>query len=630
VEDSNQLAYVVAATVPFDESDRQSLLEIDVPGERLRRLVEMIQHELRVRELGQEISSRAEKTMSKAQREYFLREQLRAIKQELGEDEGDVLEDLKIRLDQARLPPEAREEVDRELRRLDHLSSASPEQGVIRTFLEWMADMPWDELSGSDIDVPAAARILDEDHYDLESVKDRILEYLAVQKLRHEREPTQDRERNGEPILCLVGPPGVGKTSLGRSVARAMGRKFARISLGGVYDESEIRGHRRTYVGAMPGRIVQALRRVGVADPVFVLDEIDKLGRGLHGDPSAALLEVLDPAQNATFVDHYLGVSFDLSRVLFICTANTATTIPGPLRDRMESIELDGYTETEKLEIAKRYLVERQTAAHGLSPEEVVFDDDALRRAIREHTSEAGVRNLERVIAKVCRKCARRIADGDDSGSRVTADTLATYLGPPRRPPVGAERIDRPGVATGLAWTPMGGDLLYVEAALVPGGTGKLTLTGSLGDVMRESAQTAVSLVRSRAAALGFDATAFDGQDVHVHVPSGAIPKDGPSAGITMVTALASAVSGRVVCADLAMTGEITLRGKVLPVGGVKSKVLAAHRAGIRGVILPRWNLNDLDEVPPDVRDEMRFTPVDTIEEGLERALDPAPEPVPA
>ncbi len=615
LDDPNQLAYVVAATAPFDPVERQEILELGTIRERMLRLIELSQHELSVRELGKQIASEAEAKMSKAQREYHLREQLRAIRRELGEDEGDANEDLRERLDKAALPDEARNEADRELRRLERIPSASPEHGMVRTYLEWMADLPWSVTSGGEIDVNRAARILDEDHYDLEKVKDRILEYLSVRKLRRDRGLDGLERGQHEPILCFVGPPGVGKTSLGQSVARALDREFARISLGGVHEEPEIRGHRRTYIGALPGRIIQALKRCGTADPIFMLDEVDKLGRGMHGDPAAALLEVLDPAQNNTFVDHYLGVGFDLSRVLFICTANDASTIPGPLMDRMETLQLAGYTEEEKAQIARRYLVDKQTAANAITNEEFTLHDDALKKLIRDYTREAGVRGLDRIIAKVCRKSARRIAEGVAERIEVNIDMLIELLGKPRRPPGMAERIDRPGVATGLAWTPMGGELLYVEAALIPGGKGGLTLTGSLGDVMRESAITAVSLVRSRADTLGVDASAFEAHDVHIHVPSGAIPKDGPSAGITMVTALASALANRPACSDIAMTGEVTLRGKVMPVGGVKEKVLAAHRAGVRHVVLPRWNMIDVEEVPEELREEMTFTPVDAIED---------------
>jgi ATP-dependent Lon protease len=503
-----------------------------------------------------------------------------------------------------------------------------------------MADLPWNKVSGGAIDVARARRVLDEDHYDLEKVKDRILEYLAVKKLRHDRrqstppagdggaEPSTSPRVTGdtparEPILCFVGPPGVGKTSLGQSIARGMDRKFVRMSLGGVRDEAEVRGHRRTYIGALPGRIVQALRRMESRDPVFMLDEIDKVGADWRGDPSSALLEVLDPAQNHTFMDNYLGVSFDLSQVLFIATANTLDTIPAPLRDRMEILQLSGYTDEEKVRIAEQYLVPKQVAAHGLASGELAVEPEAIRRIAREYTREAGVRNLDREIATVARKVARRIAEGNTEPVRVTAEAVPEYLGRPRFFDEVAERTTRPGVATGLAWTPVGGDVLFVEATMMPGKDEGLILTGMLGDVMRESAQAAASYLRSNAASLGIDPAVFEGKRIHVHVPAGAIPKDGPSAGVTMLTALASLASGRPVCGDLAMTGEITLRGKVLPVGGIKEKVLAAHRIGIRQVILPRRNEREAEEVPPEAGKEMQFHYVDTAEEVLALALVP-------
>jgi ATP-dependent Lon protease len=654
--DPRQVAYLVASTIQLDTVTRQEILELDPVDAKLQRIVEILQREVSVRELGQRITDETQQRMSNTQREYYLREQLRSIQQELGEGGGDVeVTELRRRLDETRLPPEARREVERELSRLSSIPQMSPEYGIIRTYLEWMADLPWYNLSGGEIDVRHARQVLDEDHYDLEKIKDRILEYLAVSKLRQERltnvvaervtpanvgveiegqgevddplpnvevqTPTDRAAR--EPILCFVGPPGVGKTSLGQSIARALDRKFVRISLGGVHDEAEIRGHRRTYIGALPGRIVQALRRTETSDPVFMLDEIDKVGADWRGDPSSALLEVLDPAQNYTFVDNYLAVPFDLSRILFIATANTLDTIPIPLQDRMEVLQLSGYIDDEKIQIARKYLVPKQITAHGLKPEEATFDDDALRAIVRGFTREAGVRNLERQIATVCRKIARNIAEGTAQTERITVDRVSDFLGQPRFIDEVAERTDRPGVATGLAWTPTGGDVLFVEATMMPSQEERLILTGMLGDVMRESAQAALSFVRSNAQLLGVDPGIFEGKAIHLHVPAGAIPKDGPSAGVTMVTALSSLASGRPVRNDVAMTGEITLRGKVLPIGGLREKSLAAHRAGIRTVIIPKRNERDLEDVPAELRQEMTFLPVDSAEEVLRHTLQP-------
>ena len=630
LDDLEQVAYVIGATAPLDTAQRQQLLEVDHVRDKLKLLVEILNREISIRRLGKKIATDAEKEMTKAQREYFLRQQLKAIQKELGEGEsGDAaLEDLKERLSTLGLGEDVRKEVDRELRRLEHVPEASPEHGVIRTFLEWIADLPWNQPVGGEIDVKHAREVLDADHHGLERVKDRIVEYLAVRKLRRERGLEETEEGVAEPILCLVGPPGTGKTSLGQSEARALGRKFVRMSLGGIDDESEIRGHRRTYIGAMPGRIIQAFRRVESSDPIFMLDEVDKIGRGIRGDPSAALLEVLDPAQNATFTDTYLGVPFDLSKVLFICTANDASTIARPLLDRMETITIPGYTEEEKLAIGRRYLLPRQIRAHGLKPEEVGIDDDVLRAVVREYTREAGVRELDRTLARLCRKVAQQLATAPDTPIAVAPDHLKELLGPPRHHPEAAERTDRPGVATGLAWTPVGGEILFVEAAILPRGQNRLLLTGSLGDVMQESVQAGMSYVRSRSTAIGVAEDAFVGNDVHVHVPQGAIPKDGPSAGVTMVTALVSAATGRLVRGDVAMTGEISLRGKVLPVGGIKEKVLAAHRAGIRRIVLPVGNKDDLDEVDEVLRNDIEFVLVDTIEEALDAVLVPA-EPRP-
>jgi ATP-dependent Lon protease len=661
-----QIVYLIASSVAFTPEARQELLELDSADAKLHRLIELLQHEVAVRELGQKITSETAERMSKAQREFYLREQLQSIQRELGESEDPELADLTRQIAEGGLPEEARREAERELARLASIPAASPEHGIIRTYLEWIASLPWSVTGGADIDVAQARRVLDEDHYDLEKVKDRILEYLAVKKLRRERRerlaeadraaqaddtddgdagataidgdgisddetvpaPNRAREtdvdRNArDPILCFVGPPGVGKTSLGQSIARALDRKFVRVSLGGVRDEAEIRGHRRTYIGALPGRIIQGLRRGGTRDPVFMLDEIDKVGADWRGDPSAALLEVLDPAQNDTFVDNYLGVPFDLSQVLFIATANTLETIPDPLRDRLEILQLSGYTDQEKIEIAERYLIPKQLIAHGLLPEELSFEREALRVIVRGYTREAGVRSLDRQIAAVCRKVARAIAEGRSEPVALTADAVETYLGRRRFFDEVAERTDRPGVATGLAWTPTGGDVLFVEATLVPSAEEKLILTGMLGNVMRESAQAALSFVRSNAGQLGIDASVFERAIVHLHVPAGAIPKDGPSAGVAIATALISLAAGRPVRSDVAMTGEITLRGAVLPVGGIREKVLAAHRAGVRRVLLPRHNEADLEDVPAELRAELSFVLLDRVEQVVPEALEP-------
>jgi len=647
VVDPRHLVYFVASVVSLDVTARQELLELDEVPPKLRRLVDLLQRELAVRELGRKITSDTEERLSKRQREFYLREQLRSIQRELGEEEGGDTQvaELRRRIEEGGLPDEARREAERELQRLAGLSPASPEHGMIVTYLEWMASLPWSKLAGGAIDIRRAREVLDEDHFDLEKIKDRILEYLAVKKLRQERSstlhpapaegagkapvPAEPPRVTGdsparEPILCFVGPPGVGKTSLGQSIARALGRRFVRMALGGVRDEAEIRGHRRTYIGALPGRIVQGLRRAETRDPVFMLDEIDKIGADWRGDPSSALLEVLDPAQNHTFVDNYLGVAFDLSQVLFIATANTLETIPGPLRDRMEVLMLSGYTDEEKIGIARQYLVPKQLAAHGLAVDELAFEPEALRLIVRGYTREAGVRGLEREIAAVARKVARRLAEGQSGPVRITAESVTEYLGRPRFLDEVAERTTRPGVATGLAWTPTGGDILFVEVTMMPSSEERLVLTGMLGDIMRESAQAAVSYVWSNAETLGIDPKLFEGRTIHVHVPAGAIPKDGPSAGVTIVTALASLATQRPVRSDVAMTGEITLRGKVLPVGGIKEKVLAAHRVGIRTVILPRRNERDVEDVPEELRRQLTFVFVDDADEVLRHALAPA------
>jgi ATP-dependent Lon protease len=622
IEDPRQLTYLIATNIRLDLPQRQEILETDVVFDKLTKLMQYLNREVEVLELGRKIQGQARDQMQKAEREYLLRQQLSAIRKELGEesDEGSEMKNLREKIDAAKLPSEAEKEAKRELSRMEKLSSASPEYSVIRTYLEWMTSLPWNSTSATAIDIAKSKQTLDEDHYDLEKVKNRILEYLSVKKLGEER-GSQDGIKTREPILCFVGPPGVGKTSLGQSIARALGRKFMRQSFGGLHDEAEIRGHRRTYIGAMPGRIIQALKRVETRDPVIMLDEVDKIGADWRGDPSSALLEVLDPEQNKDFRDNYLDVPFDLSKVLFITTANQLETIPPPLLDRMEVIPLPGYTEHEKLNIAQKYLIPKEIKANALKAEEIVIPEATLRAIIKDYTREAGVRNLEREIANVCRKVAKAVAENKPTPITVKAEELNDYLGRPRFFAETAIMIDRPGVVTGLAWTPTGGDILFVEATQMPGSK-QLTLTGQLGDVMKESAQAALSYVRSQAKTFGINKDFYEKTDIHIHVPAGAIPKDGPSAGVTMTTAIVSMLTGKLVKNDLAMTGEITLRGKVMPIGGVKEKVLAAKRAGIKTVILPEKNKNDLDDVPEDLRKEMNFIFVDTIDQVIEAALD--------
>ncbi|GAC1669855.1 MAG: endopeptidase La [Candidatus Dormibacteraceae bacterium] len=621
IEDPLHLAYYIANHIRLTTEQRQEILELDSAKEKLERLLGHMAHELEVLELGRKIQSQAEEQMGKAQREYFLREQLKAIQRELGEldsEHGELIE-LRERIEKAGLPAEAKREADREIARLERIPSASPESSVIRTYLELIVSLPWNTSTGGEVDVKKARGILDADHYDLDKVKQRIVEHLAVRRLKQERGST---DRGREPILCFVGPPGVGKTSLGQSIARAMGRKFARASLGGVHDEAEIRGHRRTYIGAMPGRILQAIRRAESNDPVFMLDEVDKIGSDWRGDPSSALLEVLDPEQNKDFRDNYLDVPFDLSKVMFITTANTLDTIPPALRDRMEVLNLSGYTEEEKVKIAEMFLIPKQLIAHGLRPGEITMSTEAIHLIISQFTREAGVRNLEREIASVMR---RDVADMAVKKSKKVVDDVKRVraaLGKRRFYDDVAERIDRPGVATGLVWTPTGGEIIFVEAALTPG-KGELKLTGQLGEVMKESASAALSYLKSRAASLNIDPTLFDKNDIHVHVPAGAQPKEGPSAGVTVLTAMASLLTGRPVRDDVAMTGEITLRGRVLPIGGIKEKVLGAHRAGIRRVLLPRRNEADLDDIPTDLRKEMQLVLIESIDEVLREALTP-------
>ncbi len=622
IDDPLHLAYYIANHIRLTTEQRQEILEMDSAKQKLERLLGNLAHELEVLELGRKIQSQAEEQMGKAQREYFLREQLKAIQRELGEldSEHGELSELRERIEKAGLTPEAKREADRELARLERIPSASPESSVIRTYLELIVSLPWNTSTGGEVDVAKAREILDADHYDLDKVKQRIVEHLAVRRLKQVRGLT---ERGREPILCFVGPPGVGKTSLGHSIARAMGRKFARASLGGVHDEAEIRGHRRTYIGAMPGRILQAIRRAESNDPVFMLDEVDKIGSDWRGDPSSALLEVLDPEQNKDFRDNYLDVPFDLSKVMFITTANSLETIPAALRDRMEVLNLSGYTEDEKVQIAERFLVPKQLAAHGLRAGEVGMAEEAIRLIIRQYTREAGVRNLEREIASVMRRAVAEIAVGKRPRKAVDVKRVRAALGKRRFHDDVRERIDRPGVATGLVWTPTGGEIVFVEAALTPG-KGELRLTGQLGDVMKESASAALSYLKDRAAVLGIDPSLFEKNDIHVHVPAGAQPKEGPSAGVTVLTAMASILTGRPARDDVAMTGEITLRGKVLPIGGVKEKVLGAHRAGIRRVLLPSHNEADLDDIPADLRKEMQLVLVESIDQVLREALTPA------
>ncbi len=611
-----QLAYLVVSNLSIPVQDKVEVLNAADARELLRRAFELINRQLEVLKVSQKISSEVRGDLSKAQREYVLRKQLDAIKKELAElgveEPEDGLDELRRQLEEADLPEEVQKVVDKELKRLRTIQPASPEYTVARTYLEWIAALPWTKETEDNLDIQHAREVLDSRHYGLDKVKKRILEFLAVRKLKSDMKG---------PILCFVGPPGVGKTSLGQSIADALGRKFVRVALGGVRDEAEIRGHRRTYIGAMPGRIIQALRRVGVRNPVFLLDEVDKLGRDWRGDPTSALLEVLDPEQNNTFSDHYLDVPFDLSRVLFIGTANLVDTIPPPLLDRMEMLELPGYTILEKMHIAKEHLLPKQVAEHGLTDEHIRFTDEAIEWIIERYTREAGVRNLERRIADVCRAVAVRVVEEGVKGIEVDRDFLREVLGPERYEPEQAERTEVPGVAIGLAWTAFGGDILFIEVTRMPG-KGRLRITGQLGDVMKESCEIALSYVRSRADQYGIDPEVFEKSDLHIHVPAGATPKDGPSAGITIFTALVSLLTGTRVRSDVAMTGEVTLRGMVLPVGGIKDKVLAAQRSGMRKVILPERNRKDLPDVPESVRNELEFVFVRRMDEALQHALE--------
>ena len=612
LKNPGMLADFVVSSLNIPLEEKQQILEIiEIPA-RLNQVLEILNRELQVLELGQKIQSQVKEGIDKNQREYYLREQLRAIQQELGEgDELNESDELKERVDKAKLPEEPDKAARKELERLKRMHPSSAEYTVSRTYFDWILDLPWNECTEDNLNIREARRVLDEDHYNLEKIKKRILEYLAVRQLK--------KDMKG-PILCFVGPPGVGKTSLGRSIARALGRKFVRISLGGVHDEAEIRGHRRTYIGALPGRIIQGIKKAGSNNPLFMLDEVDKLGSDFRGDPSSALLEVLDPEQNFSFSDHYLEVAFDLSKVMFIATANVLQTIPPALQDRMEILELPGYTEEEKVMIARDFLIPKQLEEHGLKGEQLGFADAALRTMIVSYTREAGVRNLERQIATVCRGVAKEIVEGSQQSVDFTDEFAHKYLGPVKFFPDVAERTAEPGVATGLAWTPTGGDIIFVEATIMPGKK-TLTLTGQLGDVMKESAQAALSYVRAKYKELGVEQDFYENGDIHIHIPAGAIPKDGPSAGVTMFTALTSLLTRRPIRHDIAMTGEITLRGAVLPVGGIKEKVLAARRAGIHTVILPKKNEKDLEEVPENAKKDLNFLFVQRMDEIIPLAL---------
>lgn len=613
IEEPGRVSDLIASHLPLKISDKQMLLETIDVQQRLEKLLVIIHNEKEVLELEKKISSRVKKQMEKTQKEYYLREQMKAIQRELGEKEGRLaeVEELREQLQDFSAPDEVIEKVEKEIDRLEKIPTTSAEGGVIRTYVEWLLELPWEKTTTDDLDIEQAEKILNEDHYGLEKAKERILEYLAVQKLV--------KKLKG-PILCLVGPPGVGKTSMARSIARALNRRFVRISLGGVRDEAEIRGHRRTYVGAMPGRIIQGMKTAGSANPVFLLDEIDKMSMDFRGDPASALLEVLDPNQNTTFSDHYIEIPFDLSKVLFITTANSVYNIPRPLLDRMETLYISGYTELEKEKIAKQYLLPKQIKEHGLKPENIQLHSSAILRLIRSYTREAGVRNLERMIGTLCRKAAKEIVAGRKKRLVVSERSLHKYLGPIKYRYGVIEEEDQLGVATGLAWTEVGGDILSIEVSLIPG-KGKLTLTGKLGDIMKESAQAAFSYIRSRAEEWNIDPNFHEKNDIHIHIPEGAIPKDGPSAGITMATAIVSALTGIPVSKHVAMTGEITLRGRVLPIGGLKEKTLSAHRAGIKQVLIPKENEKDLVDIPKSVLKELTITPVSHMDEVLQFAL---------
>jgi ATP-dependent Lon protease len=623
-----RLADLLGSSLPFTIEEKQALLEeIDVTA-RLNKLMILLDRQLTILELASKIQAQVGSEITKAQRDHFLRQQIKAIQEELGEGEPEnpELDELWTKLENAKPPEEVLADAEREMERLSGMHPSSAEYSIVRTYLDWLAILPWKKSSRDRLDLRRARKVLDTDHYDLEKIKERILEYLAVRKLK--------KDMKG-PILCFAGPPGTGKTSLGKSIAKALGREFVRISLGGVHDEAEIRGHRRTYVAAMPGRVIQGIRKAATNNPVFMLDEVDKLGNDFRGDPSAALLEVLDPEQNSTFRDHYLDVDFDLSKVMFIATANMLETIPPPLLDRMEVLELPGYSEEEKMLIAQKYIIPKQLEAHGLNAAKVTFDDDSIRRIIADYTREAGLRNLEREIATICRKIARRHAEGDRRLTSVDAGRIDDSLGPPKFFREVADRTGTPGVATGLAWTPTGGEILFIEASGMPG-KGTLTLTGLLGESMRESAQAALSYLRSHAKAMGLDASKITRTDLHIHVPAGAVPKDGPSAGVAISAALMSLFRNRAIHQNLAMTGEVTLTGRVLPVGGVREKVLAARRAGITKILIPRHNEKDLVELPAEVKADVSFHSIDTLDDVLEHLFPPpkprasAPKPSPA
>ena len=633
-----QLAYLISSSIRMDVPVAQELLEMEDVLEKLSKLTEIINRELEVAEIGMKIQSDAKTEMDKAQREYFLRQQLKAIRKELGEETETAIkvEEFRTKVEESGMPDEARQEANRELARMEKLPEASAEYGIILTYLDWMTSLPWSKTTEDVLDLENAQTVLDEDHYGLEKIKERILEYLSVRKLRMERQEDREkllaerdrirREREGV-ILCFVGPPGLGKTSLGQSIARALGRKFFRISLGGMRDEAEIRGHRRTYLGAMPGRFIQAMRRVATKNPIIMLDEVDKLGNDWRGDPSSALLEVLDPEQNREFRDHYLDAPFDLSQVMFIATANLLDTIPGPLRDRLEVLHLSGYTDDEKLNIVQKYLLPRQIIENGLREHELSLTDEAVLKVMQEYTREAGVRGLERKVGALCRKIAVKVAkqseETESPAATIDADSISEYLGKPDFNYDVADRLEIPGVATGLAVTAVGGDILFVEVTQMAGKKG-LTVTGQLGDVMKESVEAALSYVRSRADELGITKNFFEKADLHIHIPAGATPKDGPSAGVTLITALTSLLTGRPVRKEIGMTGEITLKGNVLAVGGIKDKVLAAHRAGLKIIIMPKRNQKDLEDLPEPIRGEMEFILADRIEQVLEVALCPA------
>jgi len=613
LDDPGRLADLVASNLGLKAEQAQEILEVIDPILRLKRVSEILSHEIELLIVQQKIQTEARGEIDKTQREYFLREQLKAIQKELGDidERAEEAKEYRKKIEAAKMPEKVHKEAEKQLKRLEKMHPDSAEAATIRTYLDWLVELPWAKGTKDNLDIKIAQKVLDEDHYDLEKVKERILEYLSVRKLK---------EKMKGPILCFIGPPGVGKTSLGRSIARSLGREFVRMSLGGVRDEAEIRGHRRTYVGALPGRIIQGIKQAGTNNPVFMLDEIDKIGMDFRGDPSSALLEVLDPEQNFSFADHYLSVPFDLTNVMFITTGNLADTIPGPLRDRMEIIYLSGYTSEEKQGIAKRYLLPKQLDEHGLTVKNLSLADSALMLLISQYTREAGVRNLEREIANLCRKVAKRIAEGKVRQFKITTGNLQSFLGVPKFLPEEEMEKDEVGVSTGLAWTEAGGDIIYIEATTMVG-KGSLTLTGQLGDVMKESAQAALSYIRSRASVLGINEEVFSKIDIHIHVPAGAIPKDGPSAGITIATALASVLTGRPVNKNVAMTGEVTLRGRVLPIGGLKEKTLAAKRMGIRKVIVPKRNKKDLEEIPKYIKKDMEFVFAETMDQVLKVAL---------